>query len=228
MQLPVVRSVAFLVGAFSLVACGGGGGGGSTESSSATGVRVLHAAIDAAPVDVVVTGSPAPVARRAVFALDNRYHALPSGAINLQLTRTATPATVIGSFPVTADSESKFSILLYGDNSTFGLRTTLLADETPSQSSSAHVRVVDGVTGAAAIVVNFSADSGGEGVEVAFGQAGEYLPVAAGPVKIRASRAADARAIASSSVTLEPGRAYTYLVAGEVDYFVKGVLLADN
>lgn len=228
-ESPVAKIVAVLVVACSLAACGGGGGGGgSGDSSSTTGVRVLHAAIDAAPVDVLVTGNPAPVSRKAVFALDNKYHALPSGPLNLQLTRTATPGTVIDSFAVTADSQSKFSILLYGDNTTFGLRAALLTDETPSESSGALVRVVDGVTGAAAIAVSISSNAGGENVEVSFGQAGEYVAVAAGPVTIRAARAADGRTISSSSVALEPGRAYTYLVAGEIDYFVKGILLSDN
>ncbi len=229
MQSSTVRLAAVLAGALLLSACSGGGDGGASEdSSSATGVRVLHAAIDAAPVDVIVTGSPAPVARRAVFALDNKYHALPSGSLNLQLTRTATPGTVINSFAVTADSQSKFSILLYGDNSTFGLRTALLTDEPPAEASSAHIRVVDGVTGAAAIAVNVSSAGESENVEVAFGQASEYVAVPPGPVTIRAARAADGRTISSSSVTLEPGRAYTHLVAGEIDYFVKGVLLSDN
>lgn len=228
-ESPVAKIVAALAVACSLAACGGGGGGGgSGDSSSATGVRVLHAAIDGAPVDVLVTGNPAPVSRRAVFALDNKYHALPSGPLNLQLTRTATPGTVIDSFAVTADSESKFSILLYGDNTTFGLRAALLTDETPPDSSAAHVRVVDGVTGAAAISATISSNAGSESVDVSFGQAGEYVPVAAGLVTIRAARAADGRTISSSAVTLESGGAYTYLVAGEVDYFVKGVLLSDN
>jgi hypothetical protein len=230
MQSSTVRLAAVLAGALLLSACGGGGGGGgaSEDSSSSTGVRVLHAAIDAAPVDVIVTGNPVPVARRAVFALDNKYHALPSGPLNLQLTRTATPGTIIDSFAVTADSQSKFSILLYGDNSTFGLRTALLTDETPAESSSAHIRVVDGVTGAAAISVNISSPRGGENVEVAFGQASEYVAVPLGPITIRAARTADGRTISSRSVTLESSKAYTYLVAGEVDYFVKGVLLSDN
>jgi hypothetical protein len=163
-----------------------------------------------------------------VFALDNKYHALPSGSLNLQLARTATPGTVIDSFAVTADSQSKFSILLYGDNATFGLRTTLLTDETPAESSSAHIRVVDGVTGAAAIAVSISSTSGNESVEVSFGQASEYVAIPPGPVTIRAARVADGRTISSRSVTLEPGKAYTHLVAGEIDYFVKGVLLSDN
>jgi hypothetical protein len=144
------------------------------------------------------------------------------------LSRAATPGTELGSFAVTADSKSKFSILLYGDNTTFGLRTALLTDETPSDSSRAHIRVVDGVTGAAQISARISSDAGVESVEAGFGQAGEYVPVATGAATIRVARVADGRVISSNSVTLEAGRAYTFLVAGEVDYFVKGLLLTDN
>jgi hypothetical protein len=210
-------------------ACGGGGGGGGGgESPSSTGVRVLHAAIDAAPVDVSVAGNPSPVATRAVFGLDNKYHALPSGPLSLVMTRAASPSAVIDSFAVTADSQSKFSILLYGDNATFGLRTTLLTDEPPSDSPSAHVRVVDGVTGAARIVVRISSDAGTESIEAAFGEAAEYVAVGAGVATIRAARVADGQTITSTPVTLEAGKAYTYVVTGEVDYFVKGLLLSDN
>jgi hypothetical protein len=88
--------------------------------------------------------------------------------------------------------------------------------------------VVDGVTGAAVLVVSLSSAAGGEDVEVAFGQASEYVSVSPGAVTMRAVRAADGRTVSSRSVTLEPGKAYTYLVAGEVDYFVKGLLLSDN
>jgi len=207
---------------------GGGGGGGGGESASRTGVRVLHAAIDAAPVDVLVTGNTSPVASKAVFALDNSYHALPNGALNLTVTRTANSGAVVGSFTATADSSSKFSILLYGDNSTFGLRTALFADETPADSDGAHLRVVDGVTGAARIALTLSSSAAVEGLQAEFGEAGGYVAVPVGPATIRASRVVDGRVIVSTSATLQAGKAYTYLVAGEVDYFVKGLLLEDN
>jgi hypothetical protein len=207
---------------------GGGGGGGGGESVSKTGVRVLHAAIDAAPVDVLVAGSASPVARKAVFALDNGYHALPSGVLNLTVTRTANAGAVVGSFTATADSSSTFSILLYGDNTTFGLRTALFTDEAPSGSDGAHLRVIDGVTGAARISVSVSSRAGVEGLEADFGGAGGYVAVPAGPATIRATRAVDGRVISSGSIDLKAGKAYTYLVAGEVDYFVKGLLLEDN
>lgn len=211
-----------------LLGCGGGGGGGDKgETTSTTGVRILHAAIDAAPVDVVVSGVSEPVARKAVFALDDGYHALPSGSLNLLLTRAANPGSILDSFAVTADERSKFSILLCGDNTTFGLRTALLTDEPPTDRSRAHIRIVDGVTGAAAIVVRVSSQSEVQEREIPFGEASEYISVSGDTASIRVVRAVDGRVISSGSVGVKAGQAYTYLIAGELDYFVKPLLLID-
>lgn len=53
---------ALLVCSVLLSACGGGGGGGgggeSDDSSSDSGVRILHAAIDGSPMDLLSSGSP--------------------------------------------------------------------------------------------------------------------------------------------------------------------------
>jgi hypothetical protein len=207
---------------------GGGGGNGSETNSSTTGVRVLHAAIDAAPIDVFVGGVTGAVSNKAVFGVDNGYHSLPSGQLNISLTRASTPSVVVGTAAVSSNSESRFSILLYGDNSTFGLRTTLLTDESPADPENARLRIVDGVTAAAEISADISSGVFEDSTQVGFGKASKYLSVPPGVVSIRVNRSADGRAIAATTATLEAGREYTYLVAGEVQFYAKGLLLQDK
>ena len=211
-------------------ACGGGGGGGSAgdKESSITGVRVLHAAIDAAPIDVFVRGVNEAVAKQAFFGVDNGYHELPSGPLNLTFTRASTPSVVVGTASVTANSQSRFSVLLYGDNSTFGLRTALLTDESPADSENALLRIVDGVTAAAEISAEISSGVFEDSTQVSFGKASRYLAIPPGVVSIRVNRVADGRSVAATTATLEAGREYTYLVAGEVQFYVKGLLLQDK
>jgi len=44
---------------------------------------------------------------------------------------------------------------------------------------------------------------------------------------IRAARSVDGRVLASQTVQLEAGKVYSFLVAGEAEYFVKGLLLEE-
>jgi hypothetical protein len=204
--------------------CGGGGGGGGGNE---TGVRVLHAAIDAVPVDLLSTGQGAPLVSGAAFGIASDYSPLPEGTITLGLSRAHSPADVIASHPVTVEAGQRYSVFLYGDNATFGLRSRVLSDAIPEDSSgSALVRIVDGTTGALALrVVN---GNGSFHANVEFGGSSDYLPVAPGNVRFQALRAADGRALASAAVELEGGRAYTILFAGEAEYYVKAVVYQDN
>ena len=216
--------------AISLVAtaCGGGGGGGGSGdggSDSADGVRVLHGSIDAAPVDVISSAASSAVVSQAVFAGAKGYRSLRSGEQVLSLTRALNPGDVIASFNQNIAKGGRYSILLYGDGETFGLRTRLIVDEVPASISGASVRVVNGVTGAASLNVSIS---GGGSEQIGFGQNSRYIETSAGDVTISTSRAADGRVVSSVTPTLQAGRAYTVLVAGEVGYYVKSVLFTDK
>jgi len=216
--------------AISLVAtaCGGGGGGGESGdggSDSADGVRVLHGSIDAAPVDVISSVASSAVVSQAVFAGAKGYRSLRPGEQVLSLTRALNSGDVIASFNQNIAKGGRYSILLYGDGETFGLRTRLIVDEVPASISGAAVRVVNGVTGAASLNVSIS---GGGSEQVGFGQNSQYIETSAGDVTISTSRAADGRVVSSVTRTLQAGRAYTVLVAGEVGYYVKSVLFTDK
>ncbi|MEY4700267.1 MAG: hypothetical protein RL326_454 [Pseudomonadota bacterium] len=225
------RSVCLMVAtvlAFTFTACGGGGGGGGSGdggSDSADGVRVLHGSIDAAPVDVISSTASSAVVSQATFAGAKGYRSLRSGDQVLSLTRALNSGDVLASFNASIEKGGRYSILLYGDGDTFGLRSRLIIDEVPNDIAGAAVRVVNGVTGAAAISVSIS---GGGSEQVGFGQNSGYIQTSAGEVTITTSRAADGQRVSSVTRVLQSGRAYTVLVAGEVGYYVKSVLFTDK
>lgn len=222
------RLIAVTVLAFAFTACGGGGGGGGSSdggSDSADGVRVLHGSIDAAPVDVISSAASSAVVSQATFAGTKGYRSLSSGDQVLSLTRALNTGDVISSFNANIEKGGRYSILLYGDGDTFGLRTRLIVDEVPTDIAGAAVRVVNGVTGAAAINVSIS---GGGSEQVGFGQNSSYMEASPGDVTITTSRAADGQSVSSVTRTLQAGHSYTVLVAGEIGYYVKSVLFTDK
>jgi hypothetical protein len=229
-KLPVhmkIRLISLWCALATLTACGGGGGGGGggSEGDSTYGVRALHAAIDGAPVDIASTATSSPVLSQQFFAGTKSYRSLPTTAQTLSLTRTGAPGDVIGSFAVTVAPQERYSVLLYGDTSAFGLRTRLIKDEVPATVDGAVLRVVNGVSRAADVTVTV----GGAASEVvAFGENTTYIPTSAGSVNVVVVRSADGYPVQIGPVELKPGKAYTLLLAGEVGYYVKTVLLADS
>jgi hypothetical protein len=149
---------------------------------------------------------------------------MPSGAQTVSLTRTRTPSEVVGNFPVEGSSNARYTILLYGDNATFGLRTRLLNDEIPQSNGNTFLRVVNGVTQAADVSVSVGA---APAQTVSFGGDTGYVTTSGGAVNVSAVRATDGSPIQSGPITLEAGKAYTLLLAGEIGYYVKSVLFTD-
>jgi hypothetical protein len=215
-----------------LTACGGGGGGGSSSgggigggNDSSHGVRLFHAALDAAPVDVISSLGGSPVVSQQFFAGDKGYRSLSSGSQVLSLTRTLNPADVLASFSVTASSSDRYSILLYGDIQNIGLRARLIEDSVPQDISGSVIRVVNGVVGASALQVSISS---GESVLVGFGQNSEYLAASVGDIRVAGRRAADGLPAGSVTVSAGAGRAYTVLFAGEAGFYTKAVAFSDR
>lgn len=214
-----------------LAACGGGGGGGGSSSGgggsdSSSGVRVLHAAIDGLPVDVISSARGAAVTSKVYFADQKGYRSLSSGAQSLSLVSSLNTGDVVASFDVSSSGDDAYSILMYGSLNGSGLRVRLIEDAVPEDFSGALVRFVHGVAGASSIIVNAV---GGEGPQqVSLGSVSDYIAVAPGSVRLTASRGADSQRLMSITEDLEEGRAYTVLVAGEAGYYTKGVLFRDR
>ena len=228
-QEKIFPRVALLCVLMTFASCGGGGGGGGgggSEGDASYGVRALHAAIDGVPVDITSSAASSPVMTQQVFAGTKGYRPVPDTAQTLRITRTQTPSDILGSFEITAASTDRYSLLVYGDNATFGLRTRLIKDEIPAATDGgAFIRVVNGVTQAAevSVVVGSSPSE-----SIPFGQNTQYLPTAAGAVNVSAVRTVDGAMIRSGVIETKPGKAYTLLLAGQLGYYVKSVLFEDS
>ena len=233
-KILAARIVLFSITSF-LFACGGGGGGtssggsgsGGIGSDSNAGVRVLHGAVDGSPVDLLSSLRGGPLETKIHFADSKGYRAIPNGAQTVSITRALNPDTVFGSFPVVSSGKDAYSILLYGDSTTFGVRAKLIEDVVPEGFSGAVVRFVNGATGASSLSINVSGWSGGART-VQFGAASDYIEAPPGVARITANRAADGRAAVALDYTLSARRAYTVLIAGEVGYYTKGVVFVDR
>lgn len=218
-----------------LVACGGGsgssssGGNGSDSigSDSNSGIRVLHGAIDGAPVDLRSSLRVGPLETKISFADFKGYRAIPAGEQTVSITRSLAPDTVFGSFPLVSTGNDAYSLLFYGDATTFGLRANLIKDSIPTDFSGAVVRFVNGATGAAALAVDVSGWIGGSR-SVKFGGATDYIEAPLGVARITANRGSDGRAAVALDYMLSPGHAYTVLIAGEVGYYSKGIVFQDR
>lgn len=209
-----------------LTACGGGGGGGSSSAGGevGTGIRVLHAAIDVVPVDVISTAAEGVIVSQAVFAASSSYRSLPSGTQVLSLTTAFNSTQVIATLNLDVSSDSRQSIVLYGDNQSRGTETKLLNDQLPESFTGGLIRIVNGATGAAALSVSTPTDS----LTVDFGASSQYVNATPGVVQVVSRVALDGAIVTTNALTVEEGRAYTVLIAGEVGYYAKGVVFSDN
>lgn len=207
-----------------LTACGGGGGGGSVSGEVGTGIRVLHAAIDAVPVDVISTATQGVIVPQVVFAASSSYRSLPSGTQVLSLTTAFNSAKVIATFNLDVSFDSRHSIVLYGDNQSRGIETKLLHDQLPQSFTGGLIRIVNGATGASGLSVSIPTDS----LTVDFGGSSQYVSVTPGIVQIVSRVAVDGAIVTANILTVEERRAYTVLIAGEVGYYAKGVVFSDN
>ena len=206
-----------------LTACGGGGGS-SAGGEVGTGIRVLHAAIDVVPVDVISTAAEGVIVSQAVFAASSSYRSLPSGTQVLSLTTAFNSTQIIATFNLDVSSDSRQSIVLYGDNQSRGTETKLLNDQLPESFTGGLIRIVNGATGAAALSVSTPTDS----LTVDFGASSQYVNATPGVVQVVSRLALDGSTVTTNALTVEEGRAYTVLIAGEVGYYAKGVVFSDN
>ena len=219
------KIISFLVLTLALTSCGGGGGGngGGSSKSSSTGVRVLHAAIDAPPVDTLVLGSEE-VVGTSKFAVESNYVDIGTGDVSLTLTKAKTPTEVISTVATSIEKHSRKSILLYGAKSSIGLHTVVLDDSQVDVSDDqALVRIVSGAVGTQALGVSVNGDSETSGIEL--GSASSYLSIPAGEVNISIS--SGNHVLYSGRKTYEGGKVYTLLVAGEIGAFVRVLRVED-
>jgi len=229
----------------SFSACGGGGGGsgsdedssspsidssndsGSDDSSVKQGIRIIHAAIDGGPVEVLLKTQdrgliPFGVTR---FNQTNTFF-LPEGASTIALSARGSGGNrqPVSEFQITTIKGKKSSLLIAGlPSETFA--TTLLvspptttpkipADNGAEQVS---VRFVHGVSRAAEVIALVN---GSPITNIKYGQVSSliYLPLAP-EVSITLVRAIDSRALGTITLSAKAGDVWTIFAGGEADYY---------
>jgi hypothetical protein len=197
-----------------LASCGGGGGGSSSSNSgSSSGVRVMHAAIDAAPFELYSSLNPGSSYQISTFVEPIRYARVPQGEqiIELRRARTNSPPAISTTINYQGGRQS---ILLYGSLADGGLKTVTLNDGLFDLGGIAAVRVVNGLQNSPAVVIRLAGRSSSP---ANYGAAGEYMLLEPGnyPYTIASGNAV----IESGSITVNSGRSYSVLLAGRMHYF---------
>ena len=211
---------------FLLLGCGGGGGGGSSSGGSATtGVRVLNTSMDLPPVSLTTTAKVGETISTTKFAEVTGFSELPKGAQTISV-QTVDGGTGPFNFSVTIQNRDRPQVLVYGTRETYGINATLLESEKPKiPDGFAAVRIAHGTTGAASIKGSVGGQELPEQVNI--GNASKYLFVPAGASQIKVIRSVDSRSFVNQQVQVENGKAYTFVVNGEIDYLVMPNLLED-
>lgn len=206
---------------------GGGGGGGSENGDARTGIRVVHAAIDAVPVDVGVAGGDGALLSRVRFSFPSRYGELSEGVQTVSLFRASRPGQLITSRQVTVADGERFTLAFFGDNLSFGLRTAVFKDMPGDFApASGKIRVVHLATGAAQLSARWSGLT--SSLEVPFGEASGYQDAPVGPVLVAVRRASDGQVLGSVQVPVEEGEAYSVFAVGELGYYTALRLTQDT
>lgn len=208
--------------------CGGGsssgsGGGSSSANVKGTGIRILHGAIDAAPVDLYSSAKEQKIGA-AFFAENTFYSGFNTEPQTLKLVRAFSLDQTISTFTFTPEKDAKYTYLLYGNREKLGLSTNLIKDDRPEiEKGGAAVRVIHAIVGASAITATLNGQSLSDGTP--FGSASPYLPLpvlSTSPFEASLSitRQADKKPLFLGTKLLEANKFYTFMITGEVDYLV--------
>lgn len=212
-----------------LAACSGGGGSGGGSGSSkrpSTGFRVLHGAIDTAPLDIYSSLKEGSSLGVSAFERSSNYISSGTGDLTVTLTRSTLSSDVVFSQALSLGKGDVFSILVYGDRKALGERIALIPDPGVAVTSgNSAIRFIHAAGGAASIAAS-AADTLAAS-DLAFGAASDYLEVPSGDQVIRVRRVSDGGLILNPTLSLQSGKSYSYLVKGEIGTIVTGELLAD-
>ncbi len=208
------------------LACSGCSGGGSGSGDAGrTAVRIIHAAIDTAPLDLY-SSEEIGLIGTSKFGAQAKFFNVNRGNQVFSLTVSQTSRTVF-SVPLTVIDKQRQTILAYGNRDNLGLRVNTLIDDPGEVSGDqSALRVVHALVGAAQIDCQMVGAIVCGDLE--FGNAAIYSKIAAGDGRITIKRSADKKVVFDADLSFEGGKAYSLIIMGEVDYFVRAPLLQDN
>lgn len=228
-MLSILRAIAISIIVSSLAACGGGGGGGGggNSRSAETGVRLIHSAIDASPIQIFSSVTPAQAVQSARFGQTVLFAELPRGAQTLDVKRGATDT--LFSSTIEVEKSQHYSILFFENPSDLSPRFALVLDpEIDVPGDMAAVRIGHAAIGAGSISA-FTSSNETVASRVPYGAFSDYVTVPAATTgRISFARDTDGRTVHSTAIQLSGGHAYTLVLSGQIDYFVTAPLLEDR
>lgn len=229
--LPVVFCISILS------SCGGGSGGGSSSGSSSksvlegdtrnsnTGIRLLHGALDATPVDLISDQQTIPLTTSR-FSLPAGFIGISRATQTISVVPTKKLSPILFQQQFSLASNEHTTVLLYGNNQSLGLRFTVIPDSRPAEvGSAAAIRIIHATN--AALTLNGTIDGASLADSVPFGGASAYVLIPAGAHTITVSRSADSLRLFTRSTELQQGRSYSVFVTGEAGFHVTGRILED-
>jgi hypothetical protein len=185
--LLVVLIVQFVVG------CGGGGGsssgssGGSSSSGSAgklkrgtsTGIRVVQASIDTAPVSVRVAGNVVQTAR---FVQTSYYAGVPAGPVVLRLEQANRPDALIAEIPTTLAENTEYTVFVSGTSTQGQFNARLVEDlSVRPPVGKAMFRAYHAFSGGPSLIVNAN---GVDSDFIRLGDASSFKEIPSGPTTV--------------------------------------------
>lgn len=186
MNLVNLRLLLFVtVTVVALSSCGGGGGGsgsggGKVRKGTGTAIRVVHGAIDASPVSVIIGDKAVQSAR---YAEATVYEGVPQGPAVVRVERANSPGVVAAEVANTFEKDTEYTLLISGRLATGDLRYTIIPDTTVRPPvGMGSVRVFHTYVGASEISVFAGATSLGK---VSFGRATNFVDLPSGVHNIR-------------------------------------------
>ena len=206
--------------------CSGGGGGNGEGSSAATGIRILHAAIDHAPLVARSSLDAETDVQRTMFAEAAKYGELAAGPQIVQVMEVSRPGQALFSFDLEVKKNERRSLLVFGGPTTRdGFQARMIQDAPPAaEQGKASLRVINGADNAFQVEVRID---GNPSDYLGLGEDSAYTQLPAGAHTVVIKRTEDDKRLAQISPVLEEGKAYTFLLAGDGDYFVSPILLED-
>ncbi len=209
-QMNKVKFALLVIIAFSSFSCGGGGGGGGGSSK---GVRVFHAAVSVPPVDFFSSSSEEAEIENIQFSFASERRNLGEGPQSLRLVRTILGGQTYVNLNRTLESDESYTLILFGNRESLGINGNLISDVRPEREDKGNVliRVVHGTDRAAS--VNLSANGRVLG-SASFGDASSYFEIPSGVTSVSVSRVADSKVLATQSIDLNSGSAYSVFASG--------------
>ncbi len=209
-----------------LPSCGGGGGGGGEGSNDSDGVRVLHGALELAPLDIFVVGETETV-QSVRFAGESFYRSIVKGPVSLQLTVRNRPSQVVRSIDFESSAGVRYTVFAAGsESSSAGLSVRLFTDDPGDiPDGEGALRFLHGTVGASSLLFRLS---DGNSTTVPFGGVSQYRFLPAGIYQFTVVREADGRALGSGEVTIENGGAVSLVFSGDTEQFVTAQVYPDR